>query len=85
MSAAAAVEGADEVLDLREGDAVVYELDDWEGCFSPDGTDWTADVEEEEEVHSMTRAVWCCAHRRSLFVLSLIAVRGWRARHFRRV
>ena len=49
MSAAAAVEGADDVLDLREGNAVVYESDDCEGCFSPDGTDWTADVEEEEE------------------------------------
>ena len=41
--------GADEVLDLREGDAVVYESDDCEGCVSPDGTGWTADVEEEEE------------------------------------
>ena len=49
MSAAAAVEGADEVLDLREGDEVVYESDDCEGCFSPDGTDWTVDVEEDEE------------------------------------
>ena len=50
MSAdAAAVEGADDVLDLGEGDAVIYESDDCEGCFSPDGTDWTADVEEEEK------------------------------------
>ena len=57
MSAAAAVEGADDVLDLREGNAVVYESDDCEGCFSPDGMDWTADV---EEVQSMTRAVWMC-------------------------
>ena len=41
--------GADDVLDLREGDAVVYESDDCEGYVSPDGTDWTADAEEEEE------------------------------------
>ena len=41
--------GADDVLDLWEGDAVVYESDDCEGCISPDGTAWTADVEEEEE------------------------------------
>ena len=40
---------ADDVLDLREGDAVVYEPDDCEGYVSPDGTGWTADVEEEEE------------------------------------
>ena len=60
-SAAAAVEGADEVLDLREGDAVVYESDDCEGCVSLHGTDWTADVEEEEEeVQTMTRVVWMC-------------------------
>ena len=48
-------------MDLREEDAVVSESDDCEGCFSPDGTDWTADVEEEEEEgQSMTRAVWMC-------------------------
>ena len=41
--------GADDVLDLREGDAVVYESDDCEGCVSPDGTGWTADVEKEGE------------------------------------
>ena len=41
--------GADEVLDLREGDAVVYESDDCEGRFSPDGSGWTADVEKEGE------------------------------------
>ena len=41
--------GADEVLDLREGDAVIYESHDCEGCVSPDGTGWTADAEEEEE------------------------------------
>ena len=41
--------GADDVLDLREGDAVVYESDDCEGRFSPDGSGWTADAEEEEE------------------------------------
>ena len=41
--------GADNVLDLREGDAVVYKSDDCEGYVSPDGTDWTADAEEEEE------------------------------------
>ena len=41
--------GADDVLDLREGDAVVYESDDCEGRVSPDGADWTADAEEEEE------------------------------------
>ena len=49
LSAAAAVEGADDVLDLREENAVIYESDDCEGYFSPDGMDWTADVEEEEE------------------------------------
>ena len=50
MSAAAAVvEGADDVLDLGEGDAVIHESDDCEGCFLPDGTDWTAGVEEGEK------------------------------------
>ena len=42
-------EGADDALDLGEGDAAIYESDDREGCFSQDGTDWTADVEEDEE------------------------------------
>jgi hypothetical protein len=41
--------GADDVLDLREGYAVVYESDDCEGYLSPDGSGWTADVEEKEE------------------------------------
>ena len=50
MSAdAATVEGADDALDLGEGDAVINESDDCEGCFSPNGTDWTADVEEGEK------------------------------------
>ena len=40
---------ADHVLDLREGDAVVYESDDCEGRFSPDKSGWMADAEEEEE------------------------------------
>jgi hypothetical protein len=35
--------GADDVLDLREGDAVVYESGEYEGCLSPNGMDWTAD------------------------------------------
>lgn len=50
MSAdAAAVEGADDALDLGEGEAVIYESDDCGGHFSPDGTDWTVDVEDEEK------------------------------------
>ena len=58
MSAdAAAVEGADDALDLGEGDAVIFESDNCEGCFLPDGTGRQMWRRKRRKVQNMTRAL----------------------------